>query len=73
MTAFLSLRDAIAEYVQDGATLAMEGFTHLIPFTFLPFDRTLQSSTRNGRTAQAMSSSRASSGCRRRPRSRQLA
>jgi hypothetical protein len=32
MTAFLSLRDAIAEYVQDGATLAMEGFTHLIPF-----------------------------------------
>src|SRR6266446_9495354 len=32
MTAFLSLRDAIAEYVHDGATLAMEGFTHLIPF-----------------------------------------
>ena len=32
MTAFLSLHDAIAEYVPDGATLAMEGFTHLIPF-----------------------------------------
>ncbi|HEX6506440.1 MAG TPA: CoA-transferase [Chloroflexota bacterium] len=32
MAAFLSLRDAIAEYVHDGATLAMEGFTHLIPF-----------------------------------------
>lgn len=32
MTAFLSLRDAIAEYIHDGATLAMEGFTHLIPF-----------------------------------------
>ena len=32
MTAFLSLHDAIAQYVQDGATVAMEGFTHLIPF-----------------------------------------
>ncbi len=32
MTAFLSLHDAIAEYVQDGASIAMEGFTHLIPF-----------------------------------------
>jgi glutaconate CoA-transferase, subunit A len=32
MTAFLSLRDAIAEYVRDGITVAMEGFTHLIPF-----------------------------------------
>ena len=32
MTAFLSLHDAIAEYVHDGATVAMEGFTHLIPF-----------------------------------------
>ncbi len=32
MTAFLSLHDAIAEYVQDDATVAMEGFTHLIPF-----------------------------------------
>ncbi len=32
MTAFLSLHDAIAEYVHDGTTLAMEGFTHLIPF-----------------------------------------
>ncbi len=32
MTAFLSLRDAIAQYVRDGITVAMEGFTHLIPF-----------------------------------------
>lgn len=32
MTAFLSLHDAIAEYVHDGDTLALEGFTHLIPF-----------------------------------------
>jgi glutaconate CoA-transferase subunit A len=32
MTSFLSLHDAIAAYVQDGATIAMEGFTHLIPF-----------------------------------------
>jgi glutaconate CoA-transferase subunit A len=32
MTSFLSLHDAVAEYVHDGATVAMEGFTHLIPF-----------------------------------------
>jgi glutaconate CoA-transferase, subunit A len=32
MTSFLSLHDAIAEYVRDGITVAMEGFTHLIPF-----------------------------------------
>lgn len=32
MTAFLTLHDAIAQYVHDGATVAMEGFTHLIPF-----------------------------------------
>src|SRR6266568_8391182 len=32
MTVFLSLHDAIAEYVHDGATVALEGFTHLIPF-----------------------------------------
>ena len=32
MTAFLSLHDAVAEYVRDGITVAMEGFTHLIPF-----------------------------------------
>jgi glutaconate CoA-transferase subunit A len=29
---FLSLADAIAELVHDGDTVAMEGFTHLIPF-----------------------------------------
>ncbi len=28
----LSLRDAIATYVRDGASVALEGFTHLIPF-----------------------------------------
>lgn len=28
----LSLREAIAEFVRDGDTVAMEGFTHLIPF-----------------------------------------
>ena len=32
MTEFLSLRDAVAKYVRDGMTVAMEGFTHLIPF-----------------------------------------
>src|SRR5881396_3159292 len=29
---FAGLRDAIAELVHDGDTVAMEGFTHLIPF-----------------------------------------
>jgi glutaconate CoA-transferase, subunit A len=29
---FLSLRDAVEHYVHDGDTVAMEGFTHLIPF-----------------------------------------
>jgi len=32
MPQFLSLSDAIAEYVKDGCMLALEGFTHLIPF-----------------------------------------
>src|SRR4051794_14244462 len=32
MTEFLSLPDAIATYVQDSDTIALEGFTHLIPF-----------------------------------------
>jgi glutaconate CoA-transferase, subunit A len=32
VTAFLSLRDAVDRYVHDGDTVAMEGFTHLIPF-----------------------------------------
>ena len=32
MAEFLSLRDAIADYVHDSTTVAMEGFTHLIPF-----------------------------------------
>jgi glutaconate CoA-transferase, subunit A len=32
MTAFLSLHDAIAAHVRDGSTVALEGFTHLIPF-----------------------------------------
>ena len=31
MAQFMSLRDAIANHVHDGDTLAMEGFTHLIP------------------------------------------
>src|SRR5258706_7033114 len=30
--AFTSLRDAIAELVHDGDSVALEGFTHLIPF-----------------------------------------
>jgi len=29
---FLSLHDAIATHVADGASVALEGFTHLIPF-----------------------------------------
>lgn len=32
MPAFLSLADAIDTYVQDGLSIALEGFTHLIPF-----------------------------------------
>src|ERR1700677_5302568 len=28
----LSLKEAIQQYVHDGAVLALEGFTHLIPF-----------------------------------------
>lgn len=32
MAEFSSLRDAIADLVSDGASVAMEGFTHLIPF-----------------------------------------
>jgi glutaconate CoA-transferase subunit A len=32
MAVFLSLREAIAEHVHDGETVALEGFTHLIPF-----------------------------------------
>lgn len=32
MTSFLSLHDAIDRYVNNGAVVAMEGFTHLIPF-----------------------------------------
>src|SRR5271154_5289141 len=32
MPHIVSLREAIAENVHDGDTLAMEGFTHLIPF-----------------------------------------
>ena len=32
MAEFTSLRDAIAEFVPDGSVVAMEGFTHLIPF-----------------------------------------
>lgn len=32
MAEFLSLHDAIAAHVRDGDTVAMEGFTHLIPF-----------------------------------------
>ncbi|MCC8362758.1 CoA transferase subunit A [Lysobacter sp. A6] len=30
--AFLSLREAVATHVADGASVALEGFTHLIPF-----------------------------------------
>jgi glutaconate CoA-transferase subunit A len=29
---FLRLEEAIARYVRDGHQLALEGFTHLIPF-----------------------------------------
>jgi glutaconate CoA-transferase, subunit A len=32
MTAFLTLPEAIAEHVHDGDSVALEGFTHLIPF-----------------------------------------
>jgi len=32
MPAFVSLRQAIAEHVPDGESVALEGFTHLIPF-----------------------------------------
>lgn len=32
MASILSLKEAVAEFVHDGDTVAMEGFTHLIPF-----------------------------------------
>lgn len=32
MADILSLHDAVERYIDDGATVAMEGFTHLIPF-----------------------------------------
>lgn len=32
MAEFLSLHDAVARHVRDGDSVAMEGFTHLIPF-----------------------------------------
>lgn len=32
MSDLMTLRDAVATYVSDGDTIAMEGFTHLIPF-----------------------------------------
>ncbi len=32
MAEFLSLHDAIAANLHDGDSVAMEGFTHLIPF-----------------------------------------
>ena len=32
MDFFLTLKDAVAEYVYDGVSVALEGFTHLIPF-----------------------------------------
>jgi glutaconate CoA-transferase subunit A len=32
MTEILDLEEAVAKYVQDGQTIAFEGFTHLIPF-----------------------------------------
>ncbi|MBY0360703.1 MAG: CoA transferase subunit A, partial [Phreatobacter sp.] len=32
MAEFMSLRDAIAANLRDGDSVAMEGFTHLIPY-----------------------------------------
>jgi len=32
MAEFFSLHDAVQKFVHDGATVTMEGFTHLIPF-----------------------------------------
>lgn len=32
MAEFLSLQEAVSKYIQNGDTVAMEGFTHLIPF-----------------------------------------
>jgi glutaconate CoA-transferase subunit A len=32
MTKFMTLKDAVATYVKDGDSIALEGFTHLIPF-----------------------------------------
>jgi glutaconate CoA-transferase subunit A len=29
---FLTLHDAVVQYVKDGDHVALEGFTHLIPF-----------------------------------------
>ena len=32
MASFITLQEAVSEFVGDGATVALEGFTHLIPF-----------------------------------------
>ena len=32
MSQFLSLADAVEDNIRDGDSVAMEGFTHLIPF-----------------------------------------
>ncbi|HVB88818.1 MAG TPA: CoA transferase subunit A, partial [Beijerinckiaceae bacterium] len=32
MAEFMNLRDAVEKMVRDGDSIAMEGFTHLIPF-----------------------------------------
>ena len=32
MTEFLALGDAVSRFVHDGDRVALEGFTHLIPF-----------------------------------------
>ncbi len=33
---FLDLREAVACFVHDGDSVALEGFTHLIPFVAAP-------------------------------------
>ncbi len=32
MAEFLPLKEAVSKYINNGDTVAMEGFTHLIPF-----------------------------------------
>ena len=39
MATIMALQEAVETYVHDGETVAMEGFTHLVPFAAAPSGR----------------------------------